>query len=387
MKRVIWLVLDGVGCGAMPDCACFGDDHPNTLLHTSQAVGGLSLPTLERLGLGCIPDTGVGAAGQPLASFGRMAEQSPAKDTVTGHWEMCGVKTTVAPKVWPHGFPPAVLEEITHFSGRGILCNQPASGTEIIAKLGQEHVQTGKLIIYTSADSVLQIAAHEGVVPLEKLYALCAHMREFMMGEYAVGRIIARPFTGENGHFVRTVNRHDWALPAPGKTILDCAEEAGFTTVGVGKIGDIFSGRGLVQSFPDKGNEACMKRVMELCATRFSGILMANLVDFDMLYGHRRDPVGMAGALARIDEGIGELCKILQEGDALLICADHGCDPTHGHTDHTREYVPLLWMDGGPARSLGTLNGFQHAATLAAGHLGLDAGALPWIGQGAACPD
>lgn len=352
--RLVWLVMDSVGCGALPDADLFDDAHANTLLHIKSACPNLRLENLLKLGLGNIPDTGFDPVEHPMASYGRCREISPAKDTVTGHWEMAGIITQTPPQTFPNGFAQSVIDEIKHFCGRGVLCNRPASGTQVIDEYGDQHVKTGDVILYTSADSVMQIAAHEEVMPLPELYALCQHMRIFMGHE--VGRIIARPFIGENGDYVRTSHRHDYALPPPQDTVLSILQKAGYPVVGVGKIGDIFADHGLTCNISASGNDAVMQAVLDQMANQSKGIIMANLVDFDMLYGHRRDVVGYARALEKFDQQLGSLLPRLSKEDALVIAADHGCDPTHHHTDHTREYVPLLWMDRRPVVDLGTLD-------------------------------
>lgn len=342
-KRMILIVLDSVGIGAMSDAKQFGDEGAHTLGHIASAQGGLSLPNLESLGLGAIePILGLKPQAQ-LGCYGKMNELSSAKDTTSGHWEISGCPVFKPFPTYPQGFPPEVIEKFTQVTGYEVIGNKPASGTEIITELGPEHLKTGKLIVYTSADSVLQIAAHEEVIPVEKLYEICRQVRsEVCIGPHAVGRIIARPFIGEAGRFVRTPKRHDFSLPPQGRTVLDDLRESHAQVIGVGKISDIFAGQGLTESFPTTSNHDGMEKV-EQCLTRpFEGLLFANLVDFDSSYGHRRNAAGYAEALAQFDQDLGALLPKLKETDLLIITADHGCDPTASGSDHTREYVPLL---------------------------------------------
>ncbi len=338
------LVLDGFGVGEMPDADRFGDAGSNTLVNMARAVGGLNLPTLQRLGLGNIaPADGLTPAAEPLAWWGRMAEASPAKDTIVGHWELLGLAIDRPLPTYPRGFPPDVIARLEAAFGRGILGNKPASGTEIIKELGPEHLRTGKVIVYTSADSVLQIATHVDVVPVEQLYELCRRAREIMVGEHGVGRVIARPFAGEPGNFYRLPSRRDFSLPPPGTTAMDILHEAGIETVTVGKVGDILAHRSISREIHAAGNDEIMASVAQLAQTTAApAFIIANLVDFDTLYGHRNDPQGYAEALARFDRWLAGFLNRLAPNDVLIITADHGCDPTTPSTDHSREYTPLL---------------------------------------------
>nr|WP_092067371.1 phosphopentomutase [Dendrosporobacter quercicolus]NSL46551.1 phosphopentomutase [Dendrosporobacter quercicolus DSM 1736]SDL55415.1 phosphopentomutase [Dendrosporobacter quercicolus] len=374
-KRVIILVLDSVGIGAAPDAAEYGDGKVNTLANIARSQGGLFLPNLEKMGLGCIEDiTGVKKTAAPQASYGKMAEISKGKDTTSGHWELAGCPLFAPFPVYPDGFPPVMIEQFTALTGRKILGNKVASGTEIIAELGAEHMRTGYPIVYTSADSVFQIAAHEEVIPLDHLYELCKIAREQVCtGEHAVGRIIARPFTGRPGEFVRTANRHDYSLTPPADTVLDVMKAAGYSVTGIGKIGDIFAHRGLTRSVPSKSNADGMEILTALTrGNAGNGLIMVNLVDFDSKYGHRNDVAGYAGALEQFDEALGRLLPAIAAGDLLLITADHGCDPTAPGTDHTREYVPLMaYAKDGRGQPLGTRSTFADVAATVAANFGL----------------
>lgn len=376
LTRIIIVVMDSVGAGALPDAAEYGDLGADTLGNIARCNGGLFLPTLAELGLGCIrPLEGVDAADRPLASYGRMAEISRGKDTTSGHWEMAGCPLFQAFPVYPHGFPAEVVARIEALTGRRVIGNKAASGTEIIAELGEEHLRTGALIVYTSADSVLQIAAHEDVVPVDKLGAIARLVRkEVCRGEHAVGRIIIRPFVGVPGRFVRTANRHDYSLEPPAPTVLDRLQASGRMTVGVGKIGDIFAGRGLTASHPTKSNDHGMATLEALVREeRREGLIFANLVEFDSLYGHRNDCRGYARALERLDGQFALLLPQLADSDLLVVTADHGCDPTVAGTDHTREYVPLLaYAPGRPGRDLGLRSTFADLAATVAENFALE---------------
>ncbi len=371
MRRAVLVVLDSVGIGESPDAGRFGDVGSHTLRHTAEAVGGLRVPTLEALGLGLIdpPLPGVGRPARPLAAFGKMAEVSGAKDTVTGHWEMTGVVSPDGFPTFPNGFPLDLLDRFVREARLpGVLGNVAASGTEIIERLGSEHLATGKPIVYTSADSVFQIAAHEGLVPLASLYEICEVARR-LTRPLRIGRVIARPFVGEPGWFVRTPGRHDYALEPPSGTLLDRLTAAGIPVVGIGKIHDIYAGRGVTDHRPAPHNPEALAALADLLA-RPPGrreLIFANLVDFDMLYGHRNDPAGYATALAEFDAALPALLDRLGPDDALFITADHGCDPTTPSTDHSREYVPLLaYRPGRAGRPLGTRSTFADlGATLA----------------------
>lgn len=343
IKRVALFVLDSVGVGELPDAGDYGDKGSNTLGNISRAVGGLHMPNLGRLGLGnIIPIAGVPPAKNPAASYGRMAEKSPGKDTTTGHWEMTGLVLKQPFPVYPNGFPPDFIKSYEEKIGRRVLGNKAASGTVIIEELGAQHMETGYPIVYTSADSVFQVAAHEGIIPLEELYRICAIAREMLVGEHAVGRVIARPFEGEPGSFRRTVNRHDFSLKPVGTTLLDFLTEQGVLVTGVGKISDIFAGQGVTNTVTAKGNTSGMEQSLQLMKSDINGLVFTNLVDFDMLYGHRNNPRGYADALEDLDRWVPELLNSLKDDDVLIITADHGCDPTTQSTDHSREYVPLL---------------------------------------------
>lgn len=371
--RAIIIVIDSFGIGALPDAVKFGDDGSNTILHICEAVSGEKWSILKKLGLAnasLLLDNklpGCNMVENPLASFGVMKEKSPGKDTTTGHWEIAGLEldnafTTFTPQ-FP-SFPKQLIENFIQKTGREIIGNRSASGTVIIEELGQEHIETGKLIVYTSGDSVFQVAAHEDVVPLEELYSICRIARE-LCDEYNVGRVIARPFIGEQGNFTRTTGRRDYSIKYEGETIIDHLQQNGVNTVGVGKIGDIFLERGLNQSHHDKGNEACMTRVEKLVAepTRNREFIFANYVDTDMLYGHRREPQGYYEEVEKIDKHLGRLINILRENELLLVTADHGCDPTFKGTDHTREYVPLLaYQKNAEIKNLGIRNQFSDIA-------------------------
>ncbi|WP_371370808.1 phosphopentomutase [Sporomusa aerivorans] len=344
-KRIFVIVLDSVGIGAMPDAHEYGDAGANTLVHIAEHEGGLALPVLTSMGLGLIePIAGVPAVSRPIAAFGKMAELSIGKDTTSGHWELAGYPVFTSFPVYPQGFPPEVIERFKYYTGLDVLGNKAASGTEIMAELGEEHMHTGRPIVYTSADSVFQIAAHEEIIPLERLYELCRITREKVcIGDHAVGRIIARPFVGEPGKFSRTPNRHDYSLEPQSDTVLDMMKKAGLTVVGVGKIADIYAHRGLTQTYPTKSNQHGMELVLRLAEEHLpEGIIMTNLVDFDSIYGHRNDITGYAKALEEFDSALAGLLTKIKDDDLLLITADHGCDPTRPGTDHTREYVPLL---------------------------------------------
>ena len=341
--RIIWIVLDSVGIGAMPDAAAFGDPpHADTLGNIAR-LRGLSLPNLESLGLGNIkPLTGIAPAENPEGSFGRCTLASPGKDTTTGHWEMVGIHLDRPFPLYPHGFPPEIMQEFERRIGRGSLGNKAASGTEIIQELGGEHMRTGSPIVYTSADSVFQVAAHEEVIPLWELYKICETARDILRGPAEVGRVIARPFAGTPGHFARTANRHDYAVPPPGGMLLDRLAGRGVPVASVGKIFDVFLGRGIGESAKTRNNCDGMAKTLEAMENCESGLIFVNLVDFDQLYGHRNDVAGYGAALEEFDRWLPQFRAALLPGDLAIFTADHGCDPTVPGTDHTREYVPLL---------------------------------------------
>ena len=343
-ERVIWIVLDSVGIGELPDAADYGDVGRTTLGHITESRR-LALPNLVRLGLANIaPLAHLTPAASPIGAYGKGATHSPGKDTTTGHWEMAGVWLDQAFPTYPHGFPPDLIAEFEKQIERGTLGNKPASGTEIIKELGQEHVRTGKPIVYTSGDSVFQIAAHEDVIPISELYRMCEIARKLLDGPNRVGRVIARPFAGTSGHFARTTRRHDYAVDPPKPMLLDVLAERGVPVFGIGKIHDIYNGRGVEKYVTTTGNADGMLKLTEALNERTSGLIFCNLVDFDMLYGHRKDVEGFAESLEEFDRMLGPFMKLLNASDLLMITADHGCDPDPRWptTDHSREYVPIL---------------------------------------------
>lgn len=350
LDRAMVLVLDGVGVGQAPDAARYGDAGANCLTNCARAVGGLPLPNFARLGIGNLtPITGTPPTSQASGAFGRMDEASAGKDSTTGHWEMMGIVLDKPLPTYPHGFPQDVVERFEAAIGRGVLGNKPASGTAIIEELGAEHMRTGKPILYTSADSVFQLAAHEQIIPLSDLYHMCEIARGLLTGDNAVGRVIARPFIGEPGHFTRTPRRRDFSLEPPAPTLLDHLKGAGYEVRGIGKIEDLFAERGLTKSNHTGTNEAGMAAALDELRQPFRGLLFVNLVDCDQLYGHRRNPQGYAQALAQVDAWLPQVLDLLGSRDALFITGDHGTDPTFSGTDHTRESVPLLAV-GAPIR-------------------------------------
>ena len=352
MKRVFLMVLDSVGIGEMPDAAQYGDAGSNTLAAASKSPY-FSMPHMQQLGLFNIDGvTCRPAVEHPSAAFARMTELSKGKDTTIGHWEIAGIASPKPLPTYPNGFPQDLLAEFSRRVGRKVLCNRPYSGTEVIKDYGKEHVETGALIVYTSADSVFQIAAHEAVVPVEELYRDCQIARELLTGEHSVGRVIARPFTGEYPNYVRTKNRHDFSLLPPGTTMLDQLSENGFDVIAIGKIYDIFAGRGITKAIRTGGNDEGIARTIEWTKRDFQGLCFINLVDFDMLYGHRNDVEGYAKGLTTVDRAIPEILAGLRDGDLLMITADHGCDPSTPSTDHSREYTP--WIIAGPNVKAGT---------------------------------
>ncbi len=343
LKRAILVVLDGVGVGANPDAHAYGDDGASSLEHCAQAVGGLALPNLGSIGLGNItPIKGTPPTDHARGAFGRMAEAAAGKDSTTGHWEMAGVVLHKPLPTYPHGFPPEVVEPFEKAIGRKVIGNKAASGTEIIKELGEEHIRTGRPILYTSADSVFQIAAHQDVIPLPELYHMCEIARHMLTGEHAVGRVIARPFIGTPGNFKRTEHRRDFSLQPLGTTLLDLLKDSGKDVIGLGKIEDLFAGQGLTQSDHTETNSDSMKATLRWLEQDFNGLLFVNLVEFDMLWGHRRDSQGYAQALRDADMWFAQVQEVMQAGDAIFFTADHGVDPTFRGTDHTREHVPLL---------------------------------------------
>lgn len=373
--RILLLVLDSVGIGALPDAGKYGDEGSNTLGNVARLTGGLKLPVLEELGLANILQvTGLAPVPVPRACYGRMAEAADGKDTITGHWEMAGVIVSEPFRTYPKGFPEEIIHEFSRRIGREILGNYAASGTEIIDALGGEHMQSGKPIVYTSADSVFQIAAHEEIIPLDEQYRICKEARELLYGDYKVARVIARPFIGSPGSFSRTSNRRDYSLEPELPTVLDALSERGKSVIGIGKIQDIFAGRGVSHSYKTRDNTHGIETMLQVMSQAEGDLVFANLVDFDMLFGHRNNAQGYAKALEEVDTGIGSLLEVLQEDDILIITADHGCDPTFPGTDHTREYVPLL-VYGRKLRSgidLGTRKTFADVAATVAELMEID---------------
>ena len=342
LRRVIWVVLDSVGIGEMPDAADWGDAGSDTLGNMAR-LRQLRLPNLQRLGLGNIrPIDGIPAADQPRGAYGKCALASPGKDTTTGHWEMAGIILPHPFPTYPNGFPEEIIREFEARIGRRSLGNYAASGTEIIRELGDEHMRTGFPIVYTSADSVFQIAAHEDIIPIPELNRICEIARDLLRGEHEVGRVIARPFLGRAGAFQRTANRHDYAVPPPRGMLLDKLAERGVPVHSVGKISDIFLGRGIRSTTKTRSNAEGMAQIFQAMHDMPEGVIWCNLVDFDMLYGHRNDVEGYARALEQVDGWIPEFTAALKPGDLAIFCADHGCDPTTPSTDHSREYTPLL---------------------------------------------
>jgi phosphopentomutase len=351
IKRAILVVLDGVGVGANPDAHAYGDDGASSLEHCAQAVGGLELPNLGRIGLGNItPILGTPPAENALGSYGRMVEKAAGKDSTTGHWEMTGLVLHKPFPTYPHGFPASLVKQFEKAIGREVLGNKAASGTEIIKELGEEHLRTGRPILYTSADSVFQLAAHQDVIPLEELYNMCRIARGMLNGEHAVGRVIARPFIGTPGNFTRTEHRRDFSLPPVGTTLLDVLKDSGKEVVGIGKIEDLFAGRGLTRRDHTETNKDGMAATLRWLERDFTGLLFVNLVEFDMLWGHRRDSQGYAQALRDVDKWFAQVQKVMRSEDAIFFAADHGNDPTYRGSDHTREQVPLLAY-GQPVRA------------------------------------
>jgi phosphopentomutase len=375
VRRVIIIVLDSMGVGELPDAAEYGDEGSNTLANTAKAVGGLSLPHMQKLGLGNITAVvGVPPCDETLGAYGRMAEASAGKDTTTGHWEMAGIYSPRPLPTYPNGFPKELIEEYERRIGRKTLGNYPRSGTVIIQELGEEHVRIGYPIVYTSADSVFQVAAHEEVIPIEELYRICQIAREMLVGEHAVGRVIARPFIGEPGNFTRTERRKDFSLLPPEPTLLDRLVAAGHLVMGVGKIEDIFAHRGLSQSVHSPNNMACVDQTLAFMKESQRGLIFTNLVDFDMLWGHRNNPQGYAGGLEDFDRRLPEIMDAMTAQDVLFLTADHGNDPTTPSTDHSREYVPLLVCGRmvKPGANLGTRETFADLGTTVAELLGIE---------------
>jgi phosphopentomutase len=380
MKRqAVTIVIDGVGVGALPDAARYGDEGANSLGNAARAVGGMRLETLERLGLGnVVPIEGVGAVRSPAASWGRMSERSPGKDSTTGHWELMGCPLAAPFPTYPNGFPREIIGLFEERIGRTVLGNKPASGTAIIEELGEEHIRTGRPIVYTSADSVFQIAAHEDVIPVRELYRLCWTARRLLEPPNQVARVIARPFTGSPGRFARTKKRRDFSLPPPRRTLLDFLAESGREVVTVGKIHDLFARRGITKIVKAAGNDSAMRAAERIVrgGTPFS-LLFVNLIEFDMEWGHRRDAAGYARGLERFDAWLGRFIGILAPGTLFAVTSDHGCDPTMRGSDHTREYVPVLagFAGAGRGNSLGTRETFSDLGATLAEFFELDHGA------------
>ena len=375
MKRVFLIVLDSCGVGQLPDGPAFGDYGVNTLRSCASSRE-FSIPNLLKAGLGNMDGVDyLPKEPNPTGALCRLAEVSMGKDTTIGHWEIAGVVSEHPLPTYPDGFPEEVLSAFRAATGRGVLCNKPYSGTAVINEYGDEHVRTGDLIVYTSADSVFQIAAHEDVVPLEELYEDCRKARAILRGRHGVGRVIARPFIGSgNGNYTRTTNRHDFSLEPPRPTLLDAVKDAGQDVIAVGKISDIFAGQGVTEKILTKGNTDGLQKTLALADRDFTGLCFVNLVDFDMLYGHRRNPEGYAAALNEFDAWLPGFLGKLGPDDLVMITADHGCDPCYTRTtDHTREYVPLLVLGKGVRPvNLGTRRGFADIAATAAGLLGAD---------------
>ena len=372
-RRLFLIVLDSVGIGEAPDAALFGDEGSNTVRAAVEA--GADLPNLKKLGLfnidGMDWTTGEQA---PAGAFGRMQEASMGKDTTIGHWEIAGVVSPKPLPTFPDGFPPEIIEKFEQLTGRKVICNKPYSGTQLLLDYGREHVETGALMVYTSADSVFQVAAHEEVVPVEELYRYCEMARELLIGDYAVGRVIARPFIGEYPNYTRTSRRHDFSLKPPRPTMLDAIRDAGLDSIAVGKISDIFAGSGVTEIIRTANNAEGIARTLELLRRDFHGICFVNLVDFDMVYGHRNNAPGYAEALMEFDRALPEICAGLKKEDLLMITADHGCDPSTPSTDHSREYTPLVaWSPSVfPGTNLGTHNTFADIGATVVDFFGLE---------------
>lgn len=374
VKRVTIIVLDSVGVGELPDACNYGDKDCNTLANVAKSINGISLPNLGELGLGnIIPVEGVPPVETSKGAYGKMAEKSLGKDTTTGHWELAGIILDKPFPTYPQGFPVELIANFETRIGRATLGNVVASGTAIIEELGPEHMKTGSPIVYTSADSVFQIAAHEEIIPIDELYRICKIAREMLDGEHRVGRVIARPFVGAPGTFKRTTNRHDYAVPPPSPNILILLQEAGIVTMGVGKVYDIFAGQGITETVSTRDNKEGVDQTIKYMRESKEGLIFANLVEYDSLYGHRNDPEGYAKALEEFDRRLPEIIEAMLPEEVLILTADHGCDPTTPGTDHTREYVPLL-VYGKPIKpgvNLGTRSSFSDVAATLAEFFGL----------------
>jgi phosphopentomutase len=364
IDRVILVVMDSVGVGELPDADIYGDKGSNTLENILKKMPNLSLDHLNNLGLGNIEGLNIPKVENPKGAYGKALELSPGKDTTTGHWEIAGITLNQAFPTYPNAFPQSLIEQFENAIGMKTIANEVASGTEIIARLGDEHVKTGYPIVYTSADSVFQIAAHEEVIPLEKLYDMCSIARKMLTGEHAVGRVIARPFLGTSGNYKRTSNRRDFSLLPISKTMLDVIKENNLSVMAVGKIEDIFAGVGVTDAVHTKSNMDGVEKTLEYMKTDKKGLIFTNLVDFDMTYGHRNDVEGYGNALKEFDNRLPEIMSSLKDKDVLIITADHGCDPTTASTDHSREYIPLLVYGKQikPGVNIGIRNGFSDIA-------------------------
>lgn len=379
MKRVVLIVIDSVGVGASPDAEMFGDAGSSTIGCVVKSNPGLRIPNMMRLGLGNIDGLGYllnEDLGDPVCTvgcYGKAEEISNGKDTTTGHWEIAGVHNLIPFRTYPNGFPEHIIKEFERRTGRKTICNRPASGTEIIEELGERHMKTGELIVYTSADSVFQVAAHEEIVPIEELYRCCRIARELLVGEFSVARVIARPFVGTPGKFERTPGRRDYSVKPPAKTLLDDVKESGLDVVAIGKISDIFDGEGITESFHTASNADGVEKTIAQIRRETSGIIFTNLVDFDSKYGHRRDPIGYGSALEEFDSSLPRIMDALQEDDLLIICADHGNDPCFSGTDHTREYIPILLYGRRFRRdvNIGIRRGFSDIGATIADYLGI----------------
>lgn len=373
MKRVFLIVLDSVGIGEMPDAAAYGDAGSNTILAASKNPY-FSMPNMRKLGFFNIDGVNIGEKeAHPEGAVARMTEVSKGKDTTIGHWEIAGVISNSPLPTYPNGFPKEIIDEFSKRTGRGVLCNKPYSGTDVIRDYGEEHMKTGDLIVYTSADSVFQIAAHEDIVPVETLYEYCSIARKMLQGEHGVGRVIARPFIGEPGNFTRTTRRHDFSLQPPKTTMLDQLSANGFSVLSVGKIIDIFAEKGITEYVRTTGNEDGINKTLDYMKKDFEGLCFTNLVDYDMLYGHRNDVEGYAKALTYFDERLPELLAAMRDEDVLMITADHGCDPSTPSTDHSREYTPFV-VYGKPVKAgenYGTRESFSDIAATILSYFGL----------------
>lgn len=374
VERVILIVLDSVGIGALPDAAKYGDEGSNTVGNIARNVRNFELKNLAALGLGNIEgDIGIAKSEHPEGSFGRSLEASPGKDTTTGHWEIAGIKLEKPFPTFPDGFPKDLVSAFEEAIGTKTLGNEVASGTEIIARLGDKHAETGYPIIYTSADSVFQIAAHENIIPLERLYEMCETARRLLTGKYSVGRVIARPFVGKSGSYKRTPNRRDFSLKPTSETMLDIIKKRGLNVMAVGKIEDIFAGTGITEAVHTKNNMDGIDKTLDYMKQDKKGLIFTNLVDFDMLYGHRNDIAGYANALSEFDGRLPEIMSMLKDTDVLIITADHGCDPTTESTDHSREYIPIIFYGKHihKGKNIGTRSSFSDIGATVLDILGL----------------